>query len=190
MTSPASGVAANSAIGGLLMLARAFPRRLIAQRAHRWEQYRRELAPADLEGQAVLIVGAGAVGSAVARFAQALAMHVIGVRRSPAISVDGVAEMHGATELDALLPRAQWLVLACPHGAETHHLLDARRLGLLPRGAGVVNAAHAGLIDDAALAAALVDGQFGAAYLDFGPLAAESPLRGLPNLMLAPLPAA
>jgi phosphoglycerate dehydrogenase-like enzyme len=185
VTSPAAGVAANSAIGGLLMLARAFPRRLIAQRAHRWEQYRRELAPADLEGQTVLIIGVGTVGAAVARFAQALAMQVIGVRRSPEIAVDGVAEMHAVAKLDALLPRAQWLVLACPHSAETDQLLDARRLGLLPRGAGVVNAAHAGLIDDAALAAALVDGQIGAAYLDFGPLATDSPLRGQPNLLLA-----
>ncbi len=185
MTSPAGSVAATSAIGGLLMLARAFPRRVIAQRAHRWEQYRRELAPPDLEGQTVLIVGVGAMGTAVARFAQALAMHVIGVRRAPG-SVDAVDELHAPAGLDALLARAHWLVLACPHTAETSHLIDARRLGLLPRGAGLVNTAHAGLIDHAALAAALTAGGIGGAYLDVGPLAADSPLRGRPGLLLAP----
>ena len=113
---------ANHAIAGLLALARAFPQRLIAQREHRWLQLRREKAPADLEGQTVLIVGAGAAGSAVAVFAQALGMLVI---EAPP------GEKSAPAQLETLLPRAQWLVLVCAHTDDRHPLLDARRLALL-----------------------------------------------------------
>ena len=170
------------------MLARAFPQRLAAQREHRWLQLRREQAPADVQGQTVLIVGVGAVGSAVARFAQALDMRVIGVRRSKRKAGEAVDEMHPPEKLDALLPRAQWLVLACPHTPDTHHLLDARRLGLLARGAGVINVAHGGLIDEAALVGALQSGQVGSAYLtvfEHESLPAESQLRALTNVLLS-----
>ena len=180
---------ATNAIAGLLMLARAFPQRLAAQREHRWLQLRREAAPADVQGQTVLIIGVGAVGGSVARFAKALDMRVIGVRRSPLAADDCVDEMHPPAELDALLPRAQWVVPACPYLPETHHLLDARALALLPRGAGVINVAHSGLVDEAALIAALQSGQLGSAYLDVfenEPLAPDSPLRSLPNVLLAP----
>lgn len=185
--------AANNAIAGLLMLARAFPSRLAAQREHRWLQLRGEQAPADLQGQTILIVGVGAVGAAVARFARALGMHVIGVRPSPLRAGEPVDEMHAPSKLSELLPRTQWLVLACPHGAQTHHLIDARMLGCLPRGAGVINVAHGGLIDEAALIAALTDGHVGSAWLDVfecEPLPSASLLRTLPNVMLPPAAAA
>jgi phosphoglycerate dehydrogenase-like enzyme len=179
-----STVAANDAIAGLLFLARAFPQRLAAQREHRWLQLRREKAPADVEGQTVLIVGVGAVGAAVARFAQAMGMKVIGVRRTPR-GGEPVDEMHTPEELAALLPRAQWVVPACPHAPQTHHLLDAAALARLPRGAGIVNVVAPGLIDEAALLAALHSGQVGHAYL--AGIAADSPLRGLPGVLVSPV---
>jgi D-2-hydroxyacid dehydrogenase (NADP+) len=180
---PEPAAAANDAIAGLLLLARAFPQRLAAQREHRWLQLRGTQAPADVEGQTVLVVGVGAVGSAVARFAQAIRMRVVGVRRTPR-GDEPADEMHAPDRLDDLLPRAQWVVLACPHAAATHHLLDAGRLARLPRGAGIVNAAHAGLIDAAALQAALLSGQVGHAWL--AGIEADSPLRQLPNVLLPP----
>jgi D-2-hydroxyacid dehydrogenase (NADP+) len=150
---------------------------------------RREQAPADVQGQTVLIVGVGAVGAAVARFAQALEMRVIGVRRSKPGAGEPVDEMHAPAALDALLPCAHWLVLACPHTPDTHHLLDARRLALLKRGAGVINVVAGGLIDEMALVGALKSGQVGSAYLavfEQEPLPANSPLRALTNVLLAP----
>lgn len=176
---------ANDAIAGLLFLARAFPQRLAAQREHRWLQLRREKAPADVEGQTVLVVGVGNIGGAVARFAQAIKMKVIGVRRTPLEARDCVDELHAPESLSLLLPRAQWVVLACPHTQQTHHLLDADALARLPRGAGVVNVVEPGLIDEAALLAALQSGQIGHAYL--AGIAADSPLRGLPNVLFSPV---
>ena len=66
--------------------------------------------------------------------------------------------------------------------------LDAAALVLLPRGAGIVNVAGAGLLDEAALLAALQNGQLAHAYL--AGVATASPLRGLPNVLLAPAGAA
>jgi phosphoglycerate dehydrogenase-like enzyme len=180
---------ADDAIAGLLLLARAFPQRLAAQREHRWLQLRREKAPADLEGQTVLVIGVGAVGGQVARFARALAMRVIGVSRDPSRGSEAVDEMHTPAALTTLLPRAQWVVLACPYGADTRHLLDATALARLPRGAGIVNVVHGGLVDAVALTAALHSGQLGGAY--FGAAAgtqppADSPLRHQPNVLIAP----
>lgn len=184
---------AQRAIAGLLLLARRFPPRFAAQREHRWLQLRRAQAPADLEGQTLLLVGLGAAGTRIARFAQALGMRVLAVRPSPARGGEPVDELHAPPQLDALLPRAQWLVLACPCNDDTRGLIDARRLALLPRGAGLINTADRALVDEAALAAALADGALAHACIDTGegdPLPADSPLRALTNVLLAPPAAA
>lgn len=183
---PDSQRVAAGAIAGLLALARAFPQRLQAQREHRWLQLRRELAPADVQGQTVVLIGVGAVGAAVARFAQALDMRVIGVRRSAA-GVAAVDEMHGVQALPAVLPRADWVVLACPYGPQAQPVLDAAALACLRRGAGLINVIHPGLVDERALLAALHSGQIGSAYLDRAdgvPLALASPLRDQPGVMM------
>ncbi len=183
---PDSGRVAAGAIAGLLALARAFPQRLQAQREHRWLQLRREAAPADVQAQTVLLIGVGAVGAAVAHFAQALDMRVIGVRRSSS-AVAAVDEIHGVEALPALLPRADWVVLACPLTPQTQHLLDAAALACLRRGAGIINVIHPDLVDEGALLAALQSGQVGSAYLDGAdgvPLPAASLLRAQPGVMV------
>lgn len=183
---PDSQRVAAGAIAGLLALARAFPQRLQAQREHRWLQLRREAAPADVQGQTVLLIGVGAVGAAVARFAQALDMRVIGVRRAPE-AVAAVDEIHGVQALPAVLPRADWVVLACPLTPETHHLLDAAALACLRRGAGIINVIHPDLVDEGALLAALQRGQVGSTYLDGAdgvPLPAASLLGAQPAVMV------
>ncbi len=86
LTTSAGGNAepvAQTAIAGLLMLARRFPRWLDAQRRHAWEPMRGDAAPADLRGQTMMVVGLGNIGMPIARFCQALGMHVIGIRRTP-----------------------------------------------------------------------------------------------------------
>lgn len=163
--------AAGEAIAGLLFLARAFPQRLIAQREHRWLQLRRDKAPADVEGQTVLIAGGGAVAAEVARFVRALAMQVTVAARDDA---------HSPESFDVLLAPAQWLLIV----GDDSPLLDARRIALLPRGAQIVNVAGEQSIDAAALVTALTDGHIAGAYLAGVPT--DSPLRALPNVMCAP----
>ncbi|MFN7086053.1 MAG: D-2-hydroxyacid dehydrogenase [Burkholderiales bacterium] len=179
----------QTAICGLLMLARGFPHWMDAQRRHAWEPVRGSAAPRDLRGQTVAIVGLGTIGATVARFCQALGMHVIGVRRRPLQPGDPVDEMHTLATLPAVLPRCDWVVLACPLTDDTRHLLNTETLALLPRGARVVNVARGGVVDQQALIDALKSGHLGGAYLDVfeqEPLPADSPLWDLPDVVITP----
>ena len=180
---------AQTATCGLLMLARGLPHWWAAQGRREWTPLRHDALPRDLAGQTVLIVGLGTIGAAVACFCQALGMHVIGVRRSPRRPEDPVHEMHAPATLPELLPRCHWVVLACPLTPETRRIIHAGTLARLPRGACLINVARGGLVDEAAVVAALKSGQLGGAYLDVfeqEPLPADSPLWDLPNAILSP----
>jgi phosphoglycerate dehydrogenase-like enzyme len=184
---------AQTAIAGLLMLARRFPHWLDAQRRHAWEPLRGAAAPADLRGQTVMVVGLGNIGMPVAAFCRAVGMQVIGIRRTPKQAGDPLDEIYPLAELPGLLPRCQWLILACPYTKDTHHLVNAGTLAKLPRGAALVNVARGRVVDEPALIEALVSGQLGCAYLDVfekEPLPPESPLWDLPNVILTPHTAA
>lgn len=180
---------AQTALAGLLMLARHFPRWWVAQGRREWVPLRGEAVPRDLRGQTVLIVGMGTIGATVARFCQALGMHVIGVRRRTRQPSDPVHEMHTLAALPEVLPRCDWVVLACPLTPETRHIIHAGTLARLPRGARLVNVARGAVVDEPALVAALANGQLGGAYLDVyekEPLPADSPLWDLPNVIVSP----
>ena len=180
---------AQTALTGMLMLSRGFPHWLKAQREHRWDPVRLQQSPRDLPGQTVLVVGMGGIGAAFARLARALGMRVIGVRRQPKKADDPVDEMHTPDQLDALLPRADWLMLACPLTTETRKLITAQRLALLPKGAHILNIARGEIIDEAAMIAALQSGHLAGAYLDVfeqEPLPAASPLWDMPNVLVTP----
>ena len=190
-TSPGSNgePVAQTAITGLLMLARRFPVWLNAQRRHAWEPIRGGDAPPDLRGQTVMVVGLGTVGTLVGRFCKALGMYVIGIRRTPHRGGAALDEIHSPAKFVELLPRCQWLVLSCPYTNETHHLVNAKALAALPRGAGIVNIARGGLIEEPALIDALRSGEIGGAYLDVfeqEPLPTSSPLWDLPNVIVTP----
>ena len=180
---------AQTAICGLLMLARKFPHWWAAQGRRQWSPLRGDEVPHDLEGQTVLIVGLGTVGTIVARFCRTLGMHVIGVRRSPRRPGDPVHEMHTLAALPELLARCEWVVLACPLTSETRRIINAGMLARLPRGARLVNVARGEVADESAVIAALRSGQLGGAFLDVfekEPLPADSPLWNLPNAIVSP----
>ncbi len=180
---------AQTALTGMLMLSRSFPHWLKAQREHRWDPVRLQQSPRDLPGQTVLVVGLGGIGAAFARLACALGLRVIGVRRGVRKADDPVDEMHAPDQLDALLPRADWLMLACPLTVETRRLITAQRIALLPQGAHILNIARGEVIDEAAMIAALQSGHLAGAYLDVfeqEPLPAASPLWDMPNVLVTP----
>lgn len=180
---------AQTAITTLLMMSRGLPHWIDAQRRKSWEPVRAAAQPTDLQGQTIVIVGMGTIGSTVARFAQVLGMHVIGIRRKPRTAGDPVDEMHALTEFPALLPRCDWVVLACPLAPETRNLINARSLALMKKSAGLINVARGALCDEQAVIAALQSGQIRCAHIDVfatEPLPATSPLWELPNLILTP----
>lgn len=178
---------AQTAIGGLLALARGFPAWAEAQRAHEWRPHAGQLP--ELRGQTIVVVGLGAIGGHIARLAQALGLHTIGVRRSPRRDGDAVDELVSPDELRTVLRRADWLALAVPLTEETRSLIDASALAALPRGARILNVARGEVIDEPALIEALRGGALGGAYLDVfveEPLPASSPLWDLPNVIVSP----
>ncbi|MGE0227840.1 MAG: D-2-hydroxyacid dehydrogenase [Dehalococcoidia bacterium] len=184
---------AQSAIAGVLALNRGILGWVDAQRRHAWEADADDLPadrlPRELRGQTMVIFGLGSIGGHVARFARAFGIRVVGVRRTPATADDGVDQWAPPDRLDDMLPEADILVLTAPLTAETRSMFDARRLGLLPAGAVLVNVARGELVDEEALVDRLAGGLLGGAYLDVfatEPLPPESPLWDLPNVLISP----
>lgn len=136
----------------------------------------------------VSVLGFGRIGSLVARGCRALGFRVLVA--DPYASVDAVraAGCEPATVADAV-SRADILTLHVPLTDDTRHLLDAAALATMTPGAVVVNTCRGPLIDERALADALRSGHVGAAALDVfegEPLAADSPLRDLDQVLLSP----
>ncbi len=94
-----------------------------------------------------------------------------------------------ATELDAVLPEADYVVVAAPETQETAQLMNAARIGKMKRGARLINVGRGSLLDETALVRALESGALGGAAVDVTgtePLPAESPLWKAPNLFITP----
>jgi D-3-phosphoglycerate dehydrogenase len=174
-----------------LMLLLAIGRRLLptssAIRAGNWDVSAVHGAPR-LRGRTLGIVGCGRIGSALALRARALGMRV--VIHDP-YQPDGIEKALGVERchrLDDLLPRCEFVSLHCPLTKETRHLLNARTLALLPRGAYVINTARGPCVDLVALADALDAGHVQAAALDVverEPLDDER-IRQHPRVVLTP----
>lgn len=133
-----------------------------------------------LADRRVLLVGAGSVAEAVAARLAPFEVRLTQVARTARGSVRSVAD------LDALLPQADVVVLTVPLDRTTYHLLDARRLALLPDGALVVNVARGKVLDTQALLAELTAGRLRAALdvTDPEPLPSDHPLWHAPNLLI------
>jgi glyoxylate/hydroxypyruvate reductase len=172
----------------LLMLANGVPAMVTDQRAGAWrKRWGRVLA-----GGRVTVVGLGSLGGAVAEQAARLGMVVTGVRARPAPH-PACATVVATAALDEALPATEFLVLACPLTPATRLLLDRRRIGLLPRDAGIVNIGRGGLIDQDALCDALDAGQLSGAVLDVfspEPIPPGHRLWTTPNLIISPHTAA
>ncbi len=184
---------AEHVLAGVLYFLRSFDVAGTLQRRAEWNPpvFGGDAAPMrEVSECRVLVVGAGGIGSAVARKFTALGATVTGIRRNPAKGIPaGFVRVVGPGGLDAELPGADVLVLTAPLTPETRTLMTAARLAQLPPGAIVSNIGRGALIDEPALAAALRSGRLRGAALDvFGqePLASDSPLWHLPQVLHTP----
>lgn len=154
------------------------------QSAHRWNRTsRREVA-----GTTWVLVGFGAIGQAVAARARAFGARIIAVRRTQASHplADAIAPPE---RLGDVAPNADVMVLSCPLSRATRQIVDARIMAALPENAVLVNVGRGGLIEEAALPAALGAGRPAHAVLDVfetEPLPAESPLWDHPRIVITP----
>jgi phosphoglycerate dehydrogenase-like enzyme len=182
-------VVAQTALAGVLALARRFPELMAAQRERRWAPLIGSGLPRDLAGQTAVIVGWGAIGRQIGAWLGMLGLHVVAVRRARGPADGGAAECVACDDLPEVLPRADWLVLACPLTERTRHLVDGAALARLPAGAHLVNVARGEVLDEPAVVEALRSGRLAGAYLDVfahEPLPPDSPLWHLPHVIATP----
>ncbi|WP_126285419.1 2-hydroxyacid dehydrogenase [Burkholderia stagnalis] len=177
--------------GWALMMAAA---RRIAEsehwlRAGHWRKWAYDgFLGSDIHGSTLGVIGMGRIGQALARRAKGFGMQVIYHNRSrvaPEIEAELNAEY---VSKEALLARADHVVLVLPYTQENHHTIGAAELARMKPTATLTNIARGGIVDDAALAAALRDRKIAAAGLDVyeGEPSVHRALLEVPNVVLTP----
>ncbi|MCP2518197.1 hydroxyacid dehydrogenase [Achromobacter mucicolens] len=144
----------------------------------------------EAHGRTLGVVGFGGIGRLAAQLARGLGMRIVG--SDAALPPAHPAWQEAGAEpltLDELLSQADVVTLHVPLTPETRHLLDAARIARMRPGAILINTSRGGIVDEAALAAALRAGRLRGAALDVfeqEPLPAGGPLADAPNLILTP----
>ena len=179
-------VLAEHMLAMTLSLCRRLPEYHAQQRDHIWALRKFDK---QLEGCTVLILGAGDIGTTLARWLRPMVGEIIGVRRVVRDHPDCYDRMVTPDGLEEVLPVADIVLCALPHTPETAGLLNRYRLGLMKRDAVLVNGGRGGLIDQDALCELLQAGHFwgvGLEVTDPEPLPPEHPLWDQPRLMITP----
>ncbi len=178
---------AEHAFSLLVSVARTIPQASASVVAGKWE--RKKFQGVELYGKTLAILGMGRIGSELARRAIAFGMRVLAYDPYLAASRARAMQVELIEGLDDILPRADFISMHMPLTPETKHMLDARRLGLCKPGVRLVNCARGGLVDEAALLAALESGQVAGAALDVfevEPPPADFPLRANAKMVFTP----
>lgn len=170
--------AAEHTLALMLSLARHIPEANHSLKDGQWE--RKQFTGVEVYKKTLGIIGLGKIGSHVANVGRSMGMKLLAY--DPFLSKER-AEQLGCSlvELDLLFSEADFITLHLPKTPETMHLINQETLGKMKPTARIINCARGGIIDEAALAAALKDGKIGGAALDVfesEPLG-ESPLKTL-----------
>jgi glyoxylate reductase len=120
-----------------------------------------------VNGKTLGIIGMGRIGRAIAARARGFGIKILyhNRRRLPE-EVEAELGAHFAPDLDTVMAEADIVSLNCPHNAETHHLINGRRLALMKPDAYLINTARGDIVDEEALIVALETGQIAGAGLD------------------------
>ncbi len=145
--------------------------------------------PFDLFGKTVLIVGFGRIGTRTAKRCLAMEMNVLVYDPYKPAAEIKAAGCEPVADLDAALPRADFVTIHCPKTPETTGLFNAARIGRMKPTAYLVNTARGGIVDERALYDALSSGKLAGAGLDVfeqEPPPVGHSLFSLPNVIMAP----
>ncbi|MFQ5529320.1 MAG: phosphoglycerate dehydrogenase [Gemmatimonadota bacterium] len=177
---------AEHAFALLLSAARGIPGAAASMREGRWD--RKSIRGEQVAGKTIGVIGAGRIGTEVIRRARAFGMRV--VVTDPYLTASRADDLGVETRsMEALLAEADFVTLHLPLGDATRGLIGAGEIARMRPTAVLINAARGGLVDEAALAAALRDRSLGGAALDVyeeEPLPPDHPLRDCPNLIMTP----
>ncbi len=178
--------AAEQTMALMLAVARHISAADASTKSGKWE--RSKFMGVELNGKTLGIVGLGRIGREVAKRAQSFGMKIIGF--DPFVSAAQAREMSiEPADLAPLLATADFITLHVPGGDKTRHLISAESIRTMKKGVRIINCARGELIDEPALAQALISGHVAAAGLDVfsvEPLPADSVLRTAPNIVLTP----
>jgi D-3-phosphoglycerate dehydrogenase / 2-oxoglutarate reductase len=178
---------AEHAFSLMVSTARNIPQADASVKSGKWD--RKTFLGVELYNKTLAILGMGRIGREIARRAIAFGMRVVAYDPYLSASQARSLQVELVDSLDDVVPQADFITLHMPLTAETKYMLNAERLAKTRRGVRIVNCARGGLIQETALIEALKSGQVAAAALDVfetEPLPADSPLRGIPNIVFTP----
>ena len=154
----------------------------------RWSD-RFTTVPSQLSGKTALVVGFGRIGSRSAKRLAALEMDVLVYDPFMPAATITEAGYEAVTDLDAALPRADYVTIHCPKSPDTVDMFNAARLAKMKKGAGLVNTARGGIVNENDLYDALVSGHLRGAGLDVfdeEPAPASKKILSLDSVFAAP----
>ena len=143
----------------------------------------------ELIGKTILIVGMGAIGSRLARFAKAFDMKVVATKRDPSTAEGPADQVVTPDRLGELVPEADFVALTCPLTPETTNIVDAGVLSAMKSTAYLINVARGQCVDEPALAEALKSGSIQGAGIDHfwnEPLEEDSVFWDMSNVIITP----
>lgn len=177
---------AELAFTHLLSTARPVPQANASMKSGKWDK--KAFQGSELFRKTLGILGLGRIGSEVARRANAFGMRVLAY--DPFLTTSRAEQLEvEKVELDRLLAEADFITIHMPKTEETRNLINAGTLAKMKDGVRIVNCARGGLVDESDLAEAVRSGKVAAAGLDVfekEPLAEDSPLRELDQLVMTP----
>lgn len=178
---------AEHAFSLLVSVARKIPQADASVKSGKWD--RKSFEGTELNGKTLVILGMGRIGAEVAKRALAFGMRVIAYDPYLSEARARTLQVELVENIDDAVPQADFVTMHMPLTNETRHMLDAKRLKSMKKGARIVNCARGGLVDEVALSAELSSGHLAGAALDVfetEPPAADSPLRSAPNIVFTP----
>jgi D-3-phosphoglycerate dehydrogenase len=156
-------------------------------RANKWKD-RWTAMPVDLAEKTLLVIGFGRIGTRTAKRCLAMDMPVLVYDPYVPAATIKAGGYEPVSDLDAAVARADVVTIHCPKNPETIGMFNAARFAKMKPGAIIINTARGGIIDEAALAAALKSGKLAGAGIDVfdkEPPAEDNPIYGLPNTIVS-----
>jgi D-3-phosphoglycerate dehydrogenase len=177
---------AEHTLAMLMSLARQIPQAAASTKAGRWEKNR--FLGIELMGKTLGIIGLGRIGSAVAERARSFGMDIVAY--DPYFTREAAREIGiDMVPLDELLSRSDFITLHTPLTDDTRRIIDRAAIEKMKPGVRIINCARGGLVDEQALAEAIVSGKVAGAALDVfekEPVQPDNPLLGLEQVIATP----
>jgi phosphoglycerate dehydrogenase-like enzyme len=173
------------ALAAIFMLVKKLPECIDAQRQKKWQK----LAPVEIEGKTIGIIGLGTVGDELARKAKALGMRVLATKRTATAKPDYVDELGTPEFLPRLLAESDYVVLLLASVPSTFNIIGEHDLRLMKKSAYFINLTGGRAIEEKLLVRALKENWIAGAVLDAfakQPLPEDSELWNLPNVIVTP----